>query len=260
MYKILFITLSIIILMIFLFIKKNKIPRKIWTFWDSEDLPDFISNCIRSWYIKNENYEIVILNNNNLDNYLDKDEIIKIKSWKWNDSHQKLSDLIRLHILYKYGGIWLDASIVCYENFDWVHNENSDCILYTIPELSLKVPLIESWFIACTPKNKFIKNWKEEFLNVDRFETIDDYVNYINIDMTGINFNNYLLVYVCARKVYLEEEKTKIKLLNASEGPYKYHKLGGLETICSTGFKPKFYKFRKEDRANMTYEIMDCLF
>lgn len=33
---------------------------------------------------------------------------------------QHKADLIRFKLLYVYGGIWLDASIIVYENLDWI--------------------------------------------------------------------------------------------------------------------------------------------
>lgn len=252
------VVLLLLVVAVLLF-RRNHIPRRIWTFWDSEEVPEFIQKCIQTWRDKNTNYEIVVLGPHNLQKYLSHYEIFKLQSWKYNDCPQKFSDLVRLNVLSKYGGIWLDASIVCYENFDWVHDENADCLLYSIPELSPKEkPLIESWFIACTPNNDYVKRWRDEFMRVEKYNSIDDYVSDINIDMTGIKYNNYLLVYICARKVYLDDS-SNVKILNASEGPYKYHKMGGLGTLCSIE-KPKFYKFRKEDRAHLTDDMMKCLF
>lgn len=250
----------LLILLLLLFFFKSKIPRRIWTFWDSEELPEFIQRCIQTWRDKNPNYDIVVLGPHNLNDYLSDYELHKINNWKYNDCVQKYSDLVRLSILPKYGGIWLDASIVCYENFDWVQNESSDCLLYSIMELAPKEsPLIESWFIACTQNNDYVTRWRDEFIGVEKFSSIDDYVSDINIDMTGINYNNYLLVYICARKVYLDNSKN-VKILNASEGPYKYHKMGGIHALCGIKQKPKFYKFRKEDRSALSDEMMKCLF
>jgi hypothetical protein len=233
------------------------IPKILWTFWDSENIPPFIKRCTDTWYDKNPNYDIRILNMSNIHKYLDRREIEQIKNWKYNDSPQRLSDLIRLHVLSKHGGIWLDASIVCYENFDWVHQENSNCLLYSIPELST-VPLLESWFIACTPGNPYVNEWKNEFMGVSKFDNIDDYVKNCKIDMTGINFPDYLLVYVCARKIYLNDP-SRIKILNATTGPYNYHARGGVSQVCHVQ-KPKFFKFRKEDRAALSDDMMNCVF
>jgi hypothetical protein len=211
------------------------------------------------WYEKNPNYEIRILNMNNIHRYLHNYEIYSIKNWAYNDSPQRLSDLVRLHILSKHGGIWLDASIVCYENFDWVRDENSDCLLYSIPELST-VPLLESWFIACTPNNPYVNDWKNEFMSVEKFNSIHKYVDDCNIDMTGINFPDYLLVYVCARKV-LRDYPDSLNILNATTGPYSYHARGGVRTLCER--KPDtFLKLRKEDRAEVLKNpnIFKCVF
>ncbi len=263
MYEFAFALVLVVAVVVLIIIILNKqqssreIPRIIWTFWDSEEIPPIIKRCTDTWYEKNPNYEIRILNMNNINKYLYNYEIYSIKNWAYNDSPQRLSDLVRLHILSRHGGIWLDASIVCYENFDWVREEKSDCLLYSIPELST-VPLLESWFIACTPDNAYVNDWKNEFMSVEKFDNIDEYVKACNIDMTGINFPDYLLVYVCARKVYLEDT-TRIKILNATTGPYNYHAQGGVSQLCRVK-KPKFFKFRKEDRAALNDELLKCVF
>ena len=251
---------SILIVMYYLFFRKPIIPKKIWSFWDSEELPDFIQKCKNTWISKNPEYQINMLSMKTLENFLTKNEINRIKDWRFNNSPQKLSDLIRLTILEKYGGIWLDASIVCYESLDWVHEKNDKCILYSIPELS-KSPLLESWFIACSPGNAYVKKWKEEFFNVDKFDSIDEYVNSSKVDLTGINFKDYLLVYICARKIYLEDPN-RVEVMNATKGPYIYHTKGGIKNICNIK-KPNFFKFRKEDRASINSEgdkILKCIF
>lgn len=250
----------VIILLLFLFLfSSSSIPRKIWTYWDSDELPPLITKCIDTWRDKNPNYEINVITDNTLHKYISREEIYKIKTWRHNDCHQKFSDLVRLNILSKYGGIWLDASIVCFESFDWVHEENAECILYSIRELApYDKPLLESWFIACTPGNKFVTKWRDEFMSVENFSTAQAYVDYAKPDLTGIKYIDYLLVYACAKKVYAEDPSL-VKVLNASTGPYKYHLQGGVKNICNVE-RPKFYKFRKEDRAALEDEQLECLF
>ena len=105
--------ISIIILIFLVRSLRKPIPKIIWTYWNSDDvLPDFIERCIQTWRDKNPDYEIIVLNDSKLSDYLSSDEVRKIKGWKYNDCVQKHSDLVRLFILSKYGGIWLDASIV----------------------------------------------------------------------------------------------------------------------------------------------------
>ena len=264
----LFILVIIIILLLLFLLKKSKntkeIPKIIWTYWHSEhDTPQFIKNCIQNWKDKNPDYTVHVITEKTLEKHVGKYEAQKIIWWKYNDSPQRMSDLVRLSVLSKHGGIWLDASCVCNESFDWIFKENASCILYSIPEISHQI-VLESWFIACTPRNEYITKVNEEFRNVDSFPTIRDYIKSIShVDKTGIDYNiNYLLVYLVMKKVFEESDTSNIKVLNASQGPYIYHLHGGLKSICdSSSFeKPKFFKFRKEERNSMNEEIEKCLF
>ena len=82
--------------------------KTIWTFWENNETHDnfIINKCIKTWYDFNKDWNIIILNNNNLEKY------IKNIPNKLNDySIQNRSDFYRIYILYYYGGVWLDTSI-----------------------------------------------------------------------------------------------------------------------------------------------------
>ncbi len=243
------------------FESEETIPRKIWTFWDAEPVPEFIQKCIDTWKNENPDIPVTVLSKTNLGEYVGEEEANAILNWKYNNQAQKLSDLVRLSVLSKHGGIWLDASIVCYSPFEWVFKEDSKCIVFSIPEIS-KEPILESWFIACTPNNKFVTRWNDEFRKADQFDSLQDYINYLNVSDDGLNQNiDYLLVYYTARKIY-NEIPEEIKVMNASEGPYVYHVNGGVTTLCAK--KPQnFIKMRKEDRAAVKEageEVEKCVF
>lgn len=264
--KLIILSIVIVIILLLLIFRKNtkEIPKIIWTYWHSEnDMPKFIKKCIQNWKDKNPGYKINVITEKTLEKYVGKHEAQKIIWWKYNDSSQRMSDLVRLSVLSKNGGIWLDASCVCNESFDWIFKENASCILYSIPEISTQT-VLESWFIACTPNNEYITKVNEEFRNIDTFPTMRDYINSIShVDRTGIDYNiYYLLVYLVMKKVFEESDDTSnIKVLNASHGPYIYHLHGGINSICNSKFqKPKFFKFRKEERNLMNDEIEKCLF
>lgn len=253
------IAIIIVLIMILFILYTNSIPKIIWTFWNTEELPEIIEKCIESWKVQNKNYEIIILNPKNLDKYLGDGATMNLLQWKFNDCHQKFSDLVRLNILAKYGGVWMDASIVCYQNIDNVIPNEHRCTVYSIPELSQE-PLIESWFIACNRSDMFVKKWRDEFMRVCDYDTIDDYVRDINVDMTGIKYPDYLLIYLCARKV-LRELPGSLNILNATTGPYIYHTRGGVKSLCSK--RPdKILKLRKEDRAEVLKDqtVFKCIF
>lgn len=241
---------------------KSDTPNKIiWTYWNEDPLPEFISRCTDTWRAENTGYKINIVTNENLESFVGHSEANAIKNWKYNDSPQRMSDLVRLSVLQKFGGVWLDASIICYESLDWTFSEDpKKPKVYSIPELSTPDdPLIESWFISCEPGDPFVTKWNEEFRNVDKYDTIEDYVSQANVSMKGIDFPNYLLVYVCAKKVYKDLGPDSIKILNASEGPYNYHLHGGVSSMCERK-RTRLIKLRKEDRAGLDDNLKMCVF
>jgi hypothetical protein len=250
----------VLLLVLFLLRKRtDEVPKIIWTYWNEDTLPEFIERCINTWRDKNPDYTVNIVTNENLWTFVGTEEANSIKNWKYNNSPQRMSDLVRLSVLSKYGGIWLDASIICYESLEWARTETKP-LVYSIPELSTDTdPLIESWFIVCKPGDPFVTRWNKEFRRTDEYENIDDYVKDVNVSMKGIDFPDYLLVYVCAKKVYMDLGSDSVKILNASEGPYNYHMKGGVSSLCERTHT-KLIKLRKEDRAALDERLKACVF
>jgi len=94
------------------------IPKIIHTCWFSnEEFPDDIRRCMNTWKTKLPEYEIRIWNSDILKepdimNCAYVMEAIKAKKWAF------ASDFIRLFVLYKYGGIYLDSDIEVLKSFD----------------------------------------------------------------------------------------------------------------------------------------------
>ena len=74
---------------------------------------------------------------------------------------QYKADVLRMNIIYEYGGIYLDTDMLIVKNFEDILKSNKG--LYISKELDdIKSGLINS-FIAAKPKNEFIKLWLETF-------------------------------------------------------------------------------------------------
>jgi len=209
---------------------KNMIPKKIWTFWNGE-IPDVVNKCIKTWKKYNPEYKITILNKENLSQYLPELDISNMKNI---DSDARLSDIIRLNILAKEGGIWSDASIICLKPFDWIndlHNkEDSEFVgfyidSFTIPQYKDKSPVIESWFFACVPQSKFVCDWRDEFSKITKFNSINDYLNDLksqSVNFQNIAMPNYLTIHISAQKVLQGNKKYKLSLVKAEDDAFKY--------------------------------------
>jgi len=250
------------------FSNNSKIPNIIWAFWDGA-LTDTVTKCIDSWKYYNPDYEFRILNKLNYFEYID-DNINSIKHS--NDFIARYSDYIRISVLSKYGGIWLDASTICHQPFTWIHGIqnklNVEAIGYFLDrssenETKKDSPIIENWFIACIPNSQFIKDWKDEFFSTKDFESIDDYLK--NVSNDGILFGyidtpTYLTMHVSAQKI-LQKNKNKydIILFQACSGPFvsicsqnwnfdkSVENLTNKET-CEKYYKYPFIKLIRHDR------------
>lgn len=98
----------------------NLIPRKIWILWFQglSEAPFLVRKCIDSWVKENLNWEVVILDENNLSKYVVLDLPENILA---NLPLNKKSNVVRLHLLSKYGGVWADATTFCMKPLDkWI--------------------------------------------------------------------------------------------------------------------------------------------
>lgn len=81
--------------------------------------------------------------------------------------YEHLGDLMRLYLLYNYGGIYLDVDVVCTKPFDTllVHPMvmGKECVRYKdIPYYKVVIGLCNA-VIMCEPNNQFIKKWIDEY-------------------------------------------------------------------------------------------------
>ena len=101
-------------------IDTNLYKDKIWVFWwqGIESAPLIIKLCINNMrkYIKDK--EIIIIDQNNFSDYVNLPEYIIEKFNSRYISIQAFSDIIRIYLLYYYGGAWLDATLFIKDKLD----------------------------------------------------------------------------------------------------------------------------------------------
>ena len=211
----------------------QEIPKTIWTYWDSEDLPDFVSKCIDKWRRLHPDWTIIVLNPKNLKDYLPETDIFKLK---FADTKPRQSDFVRLHILPKFGGVWADASVVPTQSWDWVVDEQkkkgSDFIGYYRQGATTKseYPVIESWFFACPKGSNFVSKLRDEMMTMNSLENEADYKENVKgrgVDIQDIPQPDYLNIYLSAQAVMqtqmtTDEIRNKIHVYPSEDGPFKH--------------------------------------
>lgn len=92
----------------------------IWICWwqGEKQAPDLVNSCISSIKKYAGNHPVNVITLNNYKNYVDIPEILFEKAENGKISYTHLSDLLRCKLLYKYGGIWCDATLYLTDFFD----------------------------------------------------------------------------------------------------------------------------------------------
>lgn len=93
----------------------RKINKKyIWVLWYQgiEQAPELVKKCIKSIKKNSYNYEVIILTKDNISKYIDIPDIILNKVDNKIITLTHFSDILRMGLLSKYGGIWVDST--CY--------------------------------------------------------------------------------------------------------------------------------------------------
>ena len=140
------------------------IPNIAWTYWAQgrEDFNTCLSLCEKSWNTIGGFDSIVVLDRENLADYLDLSELPPTFSTL---PVQFQSDLVRLHVLARHGGIWLDTSTFVSANVSkWLRTLDLKEGLFLFQNAGGGVGgrLFEIGFIGAEPGNDFLVSWATE--------------------------------------------------------------------------------------------------
>ncbi len=209
------------------------IPKVVWMYWHDTHLPASITLMTEKIRRDNPDHEINLLNKATLNRYLP--DLI-FSSSDISVPHQ--SDVIRLELLCRYGGIWMDCSMLLFENLSWVHEcheKNSRDLIGYYREVSTvnpQSPIIESWFLAAPQHNPFIQEWLKHLSPIktlgskqyfDKMRKRDDYDSLVQ----KITDPPYLLVYLAQQAAMKEYKHFNIFARKCEANAFYYQRLHG---------------------------------
>ncbi len=140
------------------------IEQNIWMFWDGAKIPKLNKICTERWGTLNPQFKFTLLDDKSLYQYLPEFyEIDKMCRFKRN--YQAKTDLIRLMLLDKFGGIWCDASLYpdkpLREFINQILNEKN-FFAYSFPQRSNGRD-IANFFLIAKQGHYIVKKWIEEY-------------------------------------------------------------------------------------------------
>lgn len=136
----------------------NNLPKKIWFLWlqGLDNAPLVVKKCYESWIKHNPDWELILLDEQSIGEY--------IPAFTDGVTKQALSDILRINLLAKHGGIWVDATCFCMKPLDdWLYdNMQSGFFAFDKPGPDR---MLSSWFIACNKYN-YIASTYQNMVNL----------------------------------------------------------------------------------------------
>ncbi|MEM9822418.1 MAG: capsular polysaccharide synthesis protein, partial [Bacteroidota bacterium] len=137
-----------------------QLPRKIWFLWlqGFDQMPELVSKCYRSWCKHHPDWEVIFLDENNVTQFIDVKSIIEDRPSIIHRVSQ--SEIIRINLLRKYGGVWVDATCFCQQALDdWLFPYlESGFFAFHRPGIDR---MLSSWFLAALPGNDLVEIYSE---------------------------------------------------------------------------------------------------
>jgi hypothetical protein len=138
---------------------KPPFPKKLWMYWHQgwEHAPAIVQKCTQSWLMRNASWQTHFLTAKNLH------EVVEIPDCYKGDFAlplPALSDVIRVHVLDKHGGVWVDATTWCVRPLDeWLAKvlANTGFFAYVRPAPSRP---LSTWFLAASPQHPILERLK----------------------------------------------------------------------------------------------------
>lgn len=154
--------------------------RKVWICWfqGMESAPEIVKRCYTSLKKNITDREIILLTENNYKEYVSFPQGIQDKINCGTIKAAHMSDLLRLELLQRYGGTWIDSTVFCSSKNIPGFMLDSDLFLFQClkPGRDGQPTTISNWFMTAKPNQKFIFIMRE--LLYDYWNNNDEAVDY----------------------------------------------------------------------------------
>ena len=213
--------------------RRYVLPKIVWTYWHSDVIPPTIQKMLDHRQRVLQSWTFHVVSSSTLGQYVTDipDNIHALQ-----ESHK--SDWIRLALLKKYGGCWLDASIIVnsepafntlYENS--VANQTDFTGFYTPRAMVNSDPktFVESWYMLAPQGSRVIDRCYTEYtkavsMGFANYRTLIEHsVPRLKVGHI-LNKENYLMIYACLQVALLTTDSS-IVLLNSEETMYRLHEV-----------------------------------
>ena len=176
--------------------ESKKIPKIIWLYWNDpiDKAPPIVRMCVDLIHKFNKNFSVRLLNEQNYKEFVSDKEVISVMESKLN--HNYKSDLLRLYLIYEYGGIYIDSSVLPFQSFEWIidlmNESDKDVLFYKNTQHTTDKyrPVCENWMIVSVKDNPIIKIIMDDFKNSLKEGVMNSYIRLISDK--SVDYQNFI--------------------------------------------------------------------
>lgn len=155
--------------------------QKVWVCWMQgiDNAPILVQYCYEQLKRHLKNREIILITKENIKQYVSFPPYIEDKYARGIITHTHFSDILRIELLCKYGGTWIDSTVLCTGSNIPSYMLNSNLFLFQNlkPGYDGSILNISSWFITACNNHKILlavkemlyAYWKENNYMIDYF-------------------------------------------------------------------------------------------
>lgn len=130
-------------------------PKRLWIFWAQglDAAPPVVRRCVESWERENPTWRVSVLDEQAAA------ALVDLSDLPANLSIAHRSDVLRLRLLARYGGVWADATAFCARPLDqWLDLAcQSGFFAFARPGPDR---LLANWFLAASPAHPLVTAWE----------------------------------------------------------------------------------------------------
>jgi len=150
-------------------VKSYVIPKIIWSYWNDRNIPRDVKLILDHREQVLKSYKHIVLYDDTLSDYIDEPPP---PNYDKLTSHANKTDWMRLTLLKKYGGCWMDASIIVNDAaafdvlYEKAQQDRVELSAFYLEEFTYRkdpYTFIESWFLIAPQGSPLIIKWHKEF-------------------------------------------------------------------------------------------------
>ncbi|AQT06233.1 capsular polysaccharide synthesis protein [Acetobacter persici] len=254
----------------------NEDAGRIWTFWADDNPPELVKACLANLRESNPHHEIILLNRHTVADWIDPYMFDKQAMWPI----QIAADAIRIELLARYGGVWIDATAIVNADVRSLlpvsQRRNVTFRGFCRGSAEADLPIPELWFLSARAKDPFFMEWAEEMRGLFSFQRAEEWIAFMKarhgksfqIICEGISKTKeegYFASAIAARSIWLRSrDKPTFCLVSSDDYVFKYHDLAKwwppvtAAYLCARGFPsdlPPVVKVTRSER-NLLSAIM----